>query len=125
MKTVSRLDSEAIAVLHRLGGPLFVQQMIDSFLHAAPKRLEQARDALRSGSWLELERFALALRSSAGNIGATEVRNLARRLEEAAGHRDGAAFPSLFARTEAALARVLVSAKKLLDDEADKVRAAS
>jgi HPt (histidine-containing phosphotransfer) domain-containing protein len=107
------LDPEALSVLSRLGGPAFPRQMIETFLRAAPKRLEQARAALRTGNWIELERFALALRASAGNVGALRIRDLAKALEAEAFRHNGLAVPPLLVRIETALARTRAAATAL------------
>jgi len=114
MPTNASLDTEAIRVLQRLGGAAFVRQLIETFLRVAPKRIQQSHDALRAGNWLDLERFALALRSSAGNIGAAELRDLARILEDEAGRHNVARVPSLLVRLDDALARFRKRAEDIL-----------
>jgi HPt (histidine-containing phosphotransfer) domain-containing protein len=114
VKAVTRLDPETLAVLLRLGGPRLVQQRLEAFLRAAPMQVEQARAALRSGRWLDLERCALVLRSSAGQAGALHLHHLARALESESARRNGPALHPILTRIETALGRFRVAVAQAL-----------
>ena len=75
----SSLDATALEELRRAGGDALMLQMIESFLDAAPPRLEQAHAGVRDGDG-EMIRFALhALATSAATIGAIELNELSQR----------------------------------------------
>lgn len=79
--------------LRKLGGEAFVQKMLVLFLQTAPPRVEAVRRAVEAGDWPGVEHAAHSLKSSAGNIGAERVRELADQMEQRAdaGKTDGLA----------------------------------
>lgn len=60
------------------------KQMIAIFLENAPKRIESAQVASRIGDLETVERSVHSLKSSAGNIGAVSLQELANRIEQLA-----------------------------------------
>lgn len=83
MPSTDVIDPAALERLQTWGGPRLVGQMVRLFIENAPERLRQAREGFESGEPERVERASHALRSSAANLGATEVSVLARRMEEA------------------------------------------
>jgi HPt (histidine-containing phosphotransfer) domain-containing protein len=104
----TRMDIE-LGRLHRLGGTKLVRGMIDLFLKTGSEKIATARDGARSGDLRVLERAMHSLRSSAGNMGAEAVEDLATRLEQLAAAREGATLLPLLADLEEAFARAKVS----------------
>ena len=79
MSDVTNLDPTAVQRLQRLGGDEFVVKMIDLFAGYAREKLAAAHQAHAAG---ELEGVADAvhpIKSSAGNVGAKHVQDLARQ----------------------------------------------
>lgn len=89
MSDVTNLDPAAVQRLQRLGGDEFVVKMIDLFAGYAREKLAAAHQAHAAG---ELEGVADAvhpIKSSAGNVGAKHVQDLARRIEDLARQSNG------------------------------------
>ncbi len=82
-KEPSELEA-ALARLHRLGGGKFVGEMIDLFLDYAAGKVAEARKAQRAGDCAGVARAVHPIKSSAGNVGATRVQELAAQIELAA-----------------------------------------
>jgi HPt (histidine-containing phosphotransfer) domain-containing protein len=78
------LDPAAIERLHRLGGTKLVRGMIESFMTYAPTRMQAAHDALAANDLEQIRQAAHALKSSAGNLGASMLQETCRTLEVAA-----------------------------------------
>jgi len=80
------VDPAAIERLREWGGDTLLHRMIELFLELGPGRTRDIRLGLESGALEKVERAAHSLKSSAGNLGAHELRATAHRLEaEAAG----------------------------------------
>ena len=82
------IDMKALERLHDWGGRRLVAQMIDLFLTQAPARLTGLREGLAGGDVETVERSAHSLKSTAANLGATELSRLAGEAERAAAARD-------------------------------------
>ena len=81
---VASLDDSAVDNLHRLGGDKLVRQMVELFESLVPSRLSTIRAALERADAESVQLEAHALKSSAGNVGATRMRELCQRLESLA-----------------------------------------
>lgn len=97
------LDAAAIERLRRLGGDALLARMLAAFLAQTAKRMAEARTALSSGDHHLAAAAAHSLRSSAGIVGASELLEIATRLEEQA--RDGRDCGALAAALEGAYTR--------------------
>jgi len=85
MSTEERLiDPGALERLGEWGGTELVTKMMELFLEVTPERVTEIRAGLDAGDLDRVERGAHSLRSSAGNLGADPVRELAARIEELA-----------------------------------------
>lgn len=82
MNSPTILDPAAFARLCRLGGSKFAGEMIELFLDYAGKKLAEARQAQAAGDLAGLAQAAHPLKSSAGNVGASQVQALASSLEQ-------------------------------------------
>ena len=71
------IDDKAISALQELGGADFVVQMIDVFLVYVPKVIAEARRGLDRGDLEAVIRMGHSLRSSARNLGAIRMAELA------------------------------------------------
>ncbi len=93
-------DPAALTMLHRIGGPSLVTRMINLFLDHAPRRLADLRAALARADAPALSAAAHTLKSSASQLGATDLADLCQRIESA----DLAGAAALLPDLEAALA---------------------
>jgi len=75
-------DESAITRLCQVGGTKLARQMISLFLDNAPKRIEAAQIAEKDGDLEAVQRLPHSLKSSAGNIGARSLQELAERIEQ-------------------------------------------
>ena len=100
--------------LERLGGDeSLLQQILVIFLEEYPKHMARLEEAVNSQNPEQLERTAHSLKGELGYMGATEVSQLARRLEDMGKNRD-----------LASAGEVLSTLEKQLSDFAAQVRIA-
>lgn len=95
------VDPAAVERLLRIGGPEFVVEMIDLFLEHAPARTAAARDALEAGDMTALYRAAHSLKSTAANLGARSLQEIAAQVEALAADGDAEAAAPLLAKMAA------------------------
>lgn len=83
----SVLDMRVIEGLRELGGdddPGLLLEVIGMFLDDAPTRIAEIRQGLASGDIKLLERAAHSLKSASANVGAMQLSNVCKRIEEIA-----------------------------------------
>lgn len=100
------LTPEAIERLQKLGGPAFVRKMIDLFLQFAGEKVAEAVAAAGAGDFETAGKAAHAIKSSAANVGAARVAQIAARIEEAARAGQGESVPAMVEELQAAFAEV-------------------
>ena len=83
------LDQVALDRLQRLGGVRLLHEMLELFLQHAPARIEAAQAAHREGDCRGVEQAVHSLKSSAGNVGAGTIQNLAETIERLAEKSQG------------------------------------
>jgi HPt (histidine-containing phosphotransfer) domain-containing protein len=81
MSDPTGIDPQALAQLHKIGGPDFVRKMIELFMDEAPKRLTAARNAERAGDLKAIGEAAHSLKSSALNFGGDRMALTAEKIE--------------------------------------------
>jgi len=101
------LDPEALERLRELGGEKLLAQMVRLFLQNAPQRMHQVRSYRDGGDEKEAERGAHSLKSSAANVGAQRVRELAAEIERAAGNGNHAAVTAVLPDLEIAFSEAI------------------
>lgn len=116
MSDESGLNPAAIAKLRKLGGDKFVGDMIDLFFQYAPQRLAAARAGALAGDLQAVEKAVHPLKSSAGQIGARWVQDLAAQIEKLAVDKQADAIQPLLPQLEEAITRV----KPLLEAERNR-----
>ncbi len=79
--------------------------MVDLFLNHAPDRLENLREGLQNGDAEVVERAAHSLKSTAANLGAIELGQVAAKIEEIASAGHLAPVAELLPRVEAEFER--------------------
>jgi len=110
------LDETTIESLRELGrrsGTDLVSEIVELFLRIAPERVNAIRSGVDRSDTDAVERAAHALKSSAGNLGATALASSCALLETEAraGHADG--MRRHFASIESELARVVPALERL------------
>lgn len=89
MSEPSNLDPAALQRLQRFGDSAFVCKMITLFLEYAGQKILEARAAHTAGDMAAVEKAVHPIKSSAGNVGARRIQELALQIEEHA--REGQA----------------------------------
>ena len=103
------LDPNAISRLKEWGGEKLLGQMIRLFLENAPGRMEQIRGGLGGGDPTEAEKGAHSLKSSAANIGAMHVRDLAAEVERSTSGGDSVTAAQVLPQLEDAFAQAIAA----------------
>ena len=106
MNDSAHLDPAVFPRLHRLGGAAFVCKMIDLFLDYAGKKIVEARAAQLANNLTGVENAVHPLKSSAGNVGAQRVQQLATQIEGLARQGQSEPLSALLTDLEAAFAAV-------------------
>jgi HPt (histidine-containing phosphotransfer) domain-containing protein len=96
-------DPSAFDRLRRLGGEAFLGKMVDLYFEGVSQRMAAGRAGLASGNLDEVQRAVHSLKSSAGNVGARHVAELAEEIEQLAGEQRDVA--DLWRALEAAVLR--------------------
>ncbi len=109
------VDSRVIDRLRRLGGKELLSEMIDLFTSHAELAIRDASSAWAQHNLDAIRRAAHSLKSSAGNLGATEVRILADEIEQLAEHGANDFQPLL-----SDLEKAYIRAKERLAEVRDK-----
>lgn len=99
-------DKAAIGRLEKIGGRKLVREMLGIVLEYVPKKLEAAREGERTGDLDAIQHAVHPIRSSAANVGARAVQELASRIERLAMDKQAGQIPPLLRELEAAFARV-------------------
>jgi len=102
MNETRNLDPVAMERLQRLGGDAFVGKMIELFLSYAGEKVVAARKAQVAGNLGGVQEAVHPIKSSAGNIGACRVQELAQQIEQLAKQGQGDALPALIGELEKA-----------------------
>lgn len=74
--------------LREMGGEDFLRGIVEGFLDSVPERIQRARNSSAAGNLEAVAQIARSLKSSAGNIGAVNLYEVARRAELAAREAD-------------------------------------
>lgn len=98
------LDVAALARLEKIGGRKLVREMIVIVLDYVPKKLEAARAGEQAGDLDAIQSAVHPIRSSAANVGARTVQELATRIERLAMEKQAEPIPALLRELEAAFA---------------------
>jgi len=76
--------------LREMGGDDFLRELVDLFLDSVPESIQRAQDACHAGDLEAVAQITRSLKSSAGNVGAVNLYEVARRAEQAARESDAA-----------------------------------
>jgi HPt (histidine-containing phosphotransfer) domain-containing protein len=83
------IDMRALERLRKLGGNELLAKMVSLFTSQAEPGVREAATALSSGDFDGVQRAAHSLKSSAGNLGAQKVQDIADQIEQLAEQRSG------------------------------------
>ena len=113
------IDSAALNRLEEWGGGDLIRQMVRLFLENAPNRLEQIRTCRDGDDMDQPERGAHSLKSSAANVGAERVREIAQEIEGAASDKDAERVRELLPVLEEAFAAAIEELESLAQGSAE------
>jgi HPt (histidine-containing phosphotransfer) domain-containing protein len=111
------LDPEVIASLRALSpddGDVFVKEILGIFLEDTQLRLNELRASRDRGDVSTFARSAHSVKGSSSNVGASELRAAAEKLEHHAKIHGFADAEALIIEVEAAFARVEPELRKLI-----------
>lgn len=109
MNGASDWDEQAIARLHRLGGPEFVDKMIDTFLAHTPGRVAALQAGGKSNDLEAVRQAAHSLKSSAANLGARKLRDLCENLEQLAAAKQAESLAALLPELDEVFTQAVAS----------------
>jgi HPt (histidine-containing phosphotransfer) domain-containing protein len=99
------IDMQALERLRRIGGEALLSKIVTLFVSHAEPAIKQATACLEVGDLDSVQRAAHALKSSAGNLGAQQLQNLAGRIEQLAEDQKAGEIQPLLADLELAYLR--------------------
>ena len=91
---------ERLAWLSNMGGDEFRDDIVGIFLDNVPETLRRAAESERNGDLAGVVYAARSLKSSAGDVGAVSLYELARRVEQAAFQGDAAVVARIVGRLD-------------------------
>jgi HPt (histidine-containing phosphotransfer) domain-containing protein len=106
MDDLPAVDRHLVERLFRLGGTALLSQMLTLFREHAPQRVAAIRDAVTAQDWAAAAKAAHTMVSTAGSVGATELMQRSRDLEEAVTLGRTAEVPGMALLITEAFARV-------------------
>ncbi len=116
MSTANDLDPQGIERLRKLGGSKFTMEMIRLFLSYGGEKLSEARRAQQAGDLTGVQLAVHPIKSSAGNVGAVRMQQLATETELRAIEQKPEAVAALLDQLEAAYQAV----RPLLEAERER-----
>ena len=111
------LDPEVIESLRELtppGEPDVLKEVLQLFLDDVPTRIGRLRAAWQAADTAEVHRTAHSLKGSSGNIGATQLHDICRLLDEQGRAGDLSQMQALVASLEVEYARVEAEIKQFI-----------
>ena len=111
------------AVLERLrqltppGEPDVLKEVLQLFLDDVPGRIGRLRAACQAGDAAEVHRAAHSLKGSSGNIGAIQLLEVCRQLDNQGRAGDLSETPALVASLEIEYARVAAEIRELIKQD--------
>jgi len=109
-------SAEALDQLKALGGDRFVHEMVGMFYGYAEEKLAAARAALESGDLDGVEKAIHPLKTSAGHVGATAMKQISQQIEQFARDGDSTPIPGLLNALEQAYTEVKPALETRLKD---------
>ena len=91
-----------------------LKEVLQLFLDDVPARIGRLRAAWQAGNTVEVHRTAHSLKGSAGNIGATQLHDICRQLDEQGRAGDLSRMQPLVAALDVEYAKVEAEIKQLI-----------
>ena len=113
------IDPAALERLQEWGGESLSNEIIHLFLEHGPSRVDQIRSALDGDDLDVPERGAHSLKSSAANVGAHQVQEVASELELAASDGDLQRFRGLISNLEQVYAQAAQELEVIAEEGAE------
>tara|TARA_B100002003_G_scaffold206716_1_gene200661 strand:+ start:123 stop:485 length:363 start_codon:yes stop_codon:yes gene_type:complete len=113
------INLESLGRLKEWGVPKLVNEMIRLFLQNGPSRMDQIRSVVESDDLDQPERGAHSLKSSAANIGAEHVRQIADEIEIAASNAEAERVRELLPGLEEAFGEVIAELEKMVQGSSE------
>ena len=110
------LDLRAGARIRRFGGPSLLARLVAMFRTSGPRRVAEIRSALRNDDLDQAMQVAHSLKSSAANLGGTDVQAQAELVEALCFQGDGAGASEQFLRLERSMEALLAELHRLCPD---------
>lgn len=110
---MNTIDPDAIAQIREIGGNELLAKLIDLFVDYVSGRITAARSAMNQGDIAGVRDAVHPVKSSAANLGATHVRDLAQRIEHLARQNETAPIPSCIDDLGAAFAVARAELQKI------------
>ena len=107
MAELQDLNEDAIEKLRKIGGEKFVDEMLGLFLEHVPGKVAAAVAGASAGDFAVVEAAVHSVKSSAGNIGAERVFDIASRIELLEASEVEKSLPPLIIELEGAFSRLL------------------
>lgn len=117
MSSLPIIDLEAIANLRALSpddGDEFLKEILNIFIDDTPLRIAELHTNLASSDAAGFVRAAHSIKGSSSNVGASELRGLAERLEQQSRQQGLAGVEGQVAGIEAAFGRAKEALQKLI-----------
>lgn len=117
MPNLPVVDLEAIANLRALSpddGDSFLKEILNIFFDDTPERIAELHGNRASGNAAAFVRAAHSIKGSSSNVGASELRAIAERLEHHARQNGLVEVDGLIAELEAAFGRARDELQKLV-----------
>lgn len=94
------IDDNALSSIREIGGEELLSKLIELFNDYVAGRIAAAKEAAQRQDWTGVQDAVHPIKSSAANLGATRVREIARQIEQLARLKDSARIPALLADLE-------------------------
>lgn len=101
------LNESVLETLSTNYGAKIADDLIDLFLKYVPTKVADAVASEKSGDFVSVERAVHSIKSSAGNIGAEVLFQIADEIEQLISEHDNASIPPRMRQLEAAFAQLL------------------
>ncbi len=108
-----RVNHEPLAMLRKMGGATLVQKVLEIFFENTPLQLENIKIGMLAGDMEAVRHATHSLKSAAANVGAIQLSELARTMEQAA--REG--LPGIDAVAVSVLEQAYQESVKILQQE--------
>ena len=110
------IDAKAISSIRDIGGDELLAKLIDLFVDYVAGRIAAAKAAAQQADWTAVQDAVHPIKSSAANLGAQHVREIARQIERLAKEKNTAHIPARIADLEAAFLVAREALQKTRDE---------